>query len=214
MAAARYRTEAQKKRRQQVAAAPGPSSLHNMREEKNRKTAIPDFIFGFFVFPTPAACKNPTIRRQTRRLRPNTGFVFWPGEMWRCFEDWRDGFFFKQMGKRHSESLPWILRGFLHRCPFLIAMDIWIWDSPLATVRAQEDERRIQQSAGRTLPVYLDILLTRDLNRHVLETTRVSSKLMFTVWSLNEVIRREQDEHGKAEEKYHSEEICKCSLYT
>ncbi|KAK2855254.1 hypothetical protein Q7C36_007123 [Tachysurus vachellii] len=76
MAAVRYRTEAQKKRRQQVAAASEPSSLHNMRELKNKKTAIPDFIFGLFVSPPAAACKNPPTRRQTRRLRPNPGFVF------------------------------------------------------------------------------------------------------------------------------------------
>lgn len=112
MAAARYRTEAQKKRRQQVAAASGPSSLHNMCEQKNRKTAIPDLIFGLFASPTAAACKNPAIRRQTRRLRPNTGFVFWPREMWRCFEDWRD--VFQTNGKRDTAKA---FRGFL--CAFL-----------------------------------------------------------------------------------------------
>lgn len=171
MAAARYRTEVQKKRRQQVAAAPGPSSLHNMREQKNRKTAIPDFIFGLFVSPTPAACKKPTIRRLMRKRRPNTGFVFWPGEMWRCFEDWRD--VFQTNGKETLQNLsvdfPWLsaLLPLFNRHGYL---DLGI--SPCDCSRSQEEERLKQQSAGRTLPVYLDILLTRDLNRHVLGTTR------------------------------------------
>ncbi|KAI5105781.1 hypothetical protein C0J45_3478 [Silurus meridionalis] len=59
MAAARNRTGAQKKRRQQVAAASrGRRVLHNMRERRNRKAPTPDCTFGLFASPAAAACKK------------------------------------------------------------------------------------------------------------------------------------------------------------